>query len=356
MKKTMLLIALLLAANGFGQGDITPRPPKKTGSANELVRLSHDTRVGEPYHAKNMTVYPLFTAGRAANAYRTLDESLASRLIRISEKGEGNVPELLVENLSDDPVFLLAGEIVTGGRQNRVIAQDILLAPRSGPISLGVFCVEHGRWTAQTKYFGAEKELAHNTLRQQLSAPSNTQSAVWSEVARKSKAVAPAAAMAAPTGYLGAALTDSKVQSSVEAYAKPIALPSDANGMAVVIGGQVVGVEIFGDSETFGKLREKLLRSYAMDAMENAAGETQAAGRERVEEFLRRVERARLASKQSVGIGRFFGIEGGGLYGSVLLWHEQQGAHGVVHTSFFPETPAGEAPQVHPMPRFSPMR
>ncbi|MCX6908290.1 MAG: hypothetical protein NTY01_09630 [Verrucomicrobia bacterium] len=348
------MIALLLAATGFGQGDIMARPPKKHGSANELVRLTHDTRVGEPYHARNMTVYPLFTSGCAAQACRTLDEALARRLIRISEKGEGNVPELLVENLSDDPVFLLAGEIVTGGRQNRVIAQDILLAPRGGPISLGVFCVEHGRWTTQTKYFDAEKELAHNQLRQQLSAPANSQSAIWSEVARKSSAIAPAEA--APTGYLGAALKDPSVQSHVEAYTKPLALPSDANGMVVVIRGQVVGVEIFGDSGTFRKLREKLLRSYAMDALENAVSESPAVGREMVEEFLRRVERARLASKQSVGIGRFFSIGSGGLYGSVLLWHEQQGAHGVVHTSFFPEIPVSEASPIRPMPHLQPSR
>ncbi len=351
MKNTSLLIALLLAANGFGQGDIMPRPPKRPGSANELVRLIRDTRVGEPYHAKNMIVYPLFTSDRAARGGRTLDEALARRLIRISEKGEGNVPELLVENLSDEPVFLLAGEIVTGGKQNRVVAQDILLAPHSGPIGLGVFCVERGRWTAQTKYFDAEKELVHNNLRQQLNSPVVSQRGVWSEVARKSAAVAPAAAAAAPTGYLGAALKDRAVQSGVEDYTKHIALPSEANGMAVVIGGRVAGVELFGDRETFGKLREKLLRSYAMDAMEYTTSEPPGAGREMVEEFLRRVERARLASKQTVGIGRYFGIESGGLYGSVLLWHEQQGAHGVVHTSFFPETPTNEAPPVRPMPQ-----
>lgn len=349
MKKTSLLIALFLAVNSFGQGGIMPRPPKRPGSANELVRLIRDTRVGEPYHARNMIVYPLFTSDRAAHGGRTLDEALARRLIRISEKGDGNVPELLVENLSDEPVFLLAGEIVTGGKQNRVIAQDILLAPRSGPIGLGVFCVERGRWTAQTKYFGAEKELAHNKLRQQLSEPANSQSAVWSEVGRKTMAAKPAAA--SPTAYLGAVFEDRAVKRSVEEYTKPIALPSDANGMAVVIGGRVVGVELFGDRETFGKLREKLLRSYAMDAMEYTASEPPVAGREMVEEFLRRVERARLAAKQTVGIGRYFGIESSGLYGSVLLWHEQQGVHGVVHTSFFPETPTSETPQVRPMPQ-----
>lgn len=353
MKKTPLLIALLLATTGFGQ-DIMPRPPKKAGSANELIGLIRETRVGEPCIAKNMTVYPLFTSDRAARGVCTLDEALARRMIRISEKGEGNVPELLVENLSDDPVFLLAGEIVTGGRQNRVVAQDILLAPRSGPLSLGVFCVEHGRWTAQTKYFGAEKELAHNQLRQQLNTPMNSQSAVWSEVARKSKAVAPTEA--APTGYLGATLNDSSVQTRVKDYTKPIVLPPEANGMAVVIGGRVVGVEVFGDRETFGRLREKLLRSYAMDALEGAVSDMPAAGREMVGEFLRRVERTRLASKQSVGIGRFFGVEGGSLYGSVLLWHEQQGAHGVVHTSFFPETPSGVAPSIQPMPQYRPLR
>ena len=348
MKKTLFLLTMLPAALVLAQTDIMPRPPRRPDTRDPLIRLMRDTRIGEPCHSKNMIVYPLFTADCAHGGCLTLDEALARKALRITEKGEGNVPELLVENTSDSPIFLLAGEIVTGGKQNRVISQDLLLAPHSGPISLGVFCVERGRWTAQSKYFGAEKELAHNQLRQQLNNPANTQGHVWAEVARKSAAIAPAAA--ASTTYLGAAFDDVKVKRGMEEYAKPITLPPTANGMAVVIGGRVAGVEIFGDRETFARLRDKLLRSYAVDAMEYVADEKAAPDAGLVEAFVRRVQNARLVAKQSVGIGRLFGIEGGGLYGAVLTWHEQPAAHGVVHTSLFEET-ASPSPKPLPVPR-----
>jgi hypothetical protein len=122
----------------------------------------------------------------------------------------------------------------------------------------------------------------------------------------------------------------------LEEYARPITLPPSANGMAVVIGGRVAGVEIFGDRETFARLRDKLLRSYAVDAMECVADEKPAPDTGLVEAFVRRVHNVRLVQKQSVGIGRLFVIEGG-LSGSVLTWHEQRTAHGVVHTSLFEE-------------------
>lgn len=335
MKKTLILFAMLPAALVLAQTDIMPRPPRPPDTRDALIRLLRDTRIGEPCLSKNMIVYPLFTTDCSHGGYLTLNEALARKALRITEKGDGNVPELLAENISGSPIFLLAGEIVTGGKQNRVISQDLLLAPHSGPISLGVFCVERGRWTAQTKYFGAEKELAHNQLRQQLSSPVNTQGQVWAEVARKSAAVAPAAA--ASTTYLGAALTDVKVKQGLEEYARPITLPPSANGMAVVIGGRVAGVEIFGDRETFRALRDKLLRSYAVDAMELTTSGRPASDVGLVEAFVRRVQDARLAQKQSVGIGRLFVIEGG-LSGSVLTWHGQRAAHGVVHTSLFEES------------------
>lgn len=337
MKNNLLLFAMLPAVLVLAQTDIMPRPPHRPDTRGPLIRLIRETRIGEPCRAKNMTVYPLFSADCAHGGYLTLDEALARKALRITEKGDGNVPELLAENTSGSPVFLLAGEIVTGGKQNRVISQDLLLAPHSGPISLGVFCVERGRWTVQTKYFGAEKELAHGQLRQQLNSPANTQSHVWAEVARKSAAVAPS--VAASTSYLGAALDDVKVKRGMEEYAKPITLPPSANGMAVVIGGRVAGVEIFGDRETFARLRDKLLRSYAVDAMECIVDEKPAPDAGLVEAFVRRFQDAQLVVKQSVGIGRLFGIEGG-LCGSALTWHEQRAAHSVVHISLFEEATA----------------
>ena len=347
MNKLMVLF-LAAALPAIAQDDIMPRPPKPAPVGGVLARLIHDTRVGEAQQNKNLTILPLFSADHAPRGYWTLDQALAKDVLRISEKGEGSVPELLAENLSDEPVFLLAGEIVTGGKQNRVVSQDILLAPHSGAIGLGVFCVEQGRWTQQTRYFGVEKYMAHAALRLDLNAPSVSQSAVWGEVARKNGAVA--GAMPNPTGYLGTMYESSQVKRNLDDYTKAIVWTQDANGMAVMIGERVVGVEIFGDSETFGKLRDKLLRSYAVDALEEAAVVKPVTARVSVERFLQTAHQASLRPKETIGLGRLFGIEGGRVYGSVLTWDRQHAAHGVVHASLFEDLRGESQPPVSPRP------
>jgi hypothetical protein len=349
MKHVLIALMVLVTVRGFGEEEMLPRPLQPPAPASGLSRLIAETRVGEGQSYRNLVVYPLFTSNRARRGYWTLDQALAKGLIRISEKGGGSVPELLVENQSDEPIFLLAGEIVTGGKQNRVVSQDILLAPRSGPVGLGVFCVEQGRWTQRTQYFGAEKELAHGKLRQELNAPMVSQSLVWNEVARKASAVA--ATVPNETHYLGKIYESGDVRRDLDDYTRAIVWTQDANGMAVMIGGRVVGVELFGDSETFARLRDKLLRSYAVDAIEVTNPVKLAADRGAVERFLRNAQRARLTPKETIGIGRLFAVNGEGLYGSVLLWHEQQGARGVVHASLFAAPRVEEHPPIVPMPR-----
>ena len=350
MKATWMGMMILMAATrSYGEQDILPRPPKPGRAANALASLLADTRVGEPQHNRSLTVFPLFTGNRAQSGYWTLDQALAKGVMRISERGHGSVPALLVENQTDEPIFLMAGEIVTGGKQNRAISQDILLAPRSGSISLGVFCVEQGRWTSQRSYFSAEKDCANNALRQRIGAGMYSQSEVWRDVAAKSAAVAPG--VANETHYLGKIYEADGVKRDLDDYTKAIVWTEDANGMAVMIGGRVVGVEIFGDSETFTKLRDKLLRSYAVDAIEFSAVEKPSAGREVVERFLQNARAAQLTPKTTIGIGRLFGVEGRSVYGSMLVWPEQRGAHGVVHASLFEDSRGDSRPPVVPMPR-----
>ena len=58
------------------------------------------------------------------------------------------VNQLVLVNNSKRPLLLLAGEIVTGGKQDRVIGKDRIVPAESDPVDLSVFCVEPGRWVA----------------------------------------------------------------------------------------------------------------------------------------------------------------------------------------------------------------
>ncbi|MFZ0591789.1 MAG: DUF6569 family protein [Bryobacteraceae bacterium] len=65
------------------------------------------------------------------------------------------VNELALINNSDQPLLLLAGEIVTGGKQDRIVAKDRIVPAHGEPIALGVFCVEPQRWTETSAKFGS---------------------------------------------------------------------------------------------------------------------------------------------------------------------------------------------------------
>ena len=76
------------------------------------------------------------------------------RRITPSAEDGAQVNQLVLVNNSKRPLILLAGEIVTGGKQDRVIGKDRIIPAESDPVDLGVFCVEPGRWTGSSDRFG----------------------------------------------------------------------------------------------------------------------------------------------------------------------------------------------------------
>src|SRR5262245_66231074 len=105
-----------------------------------------DFRISGPFTHENLSVYLLHssTAKTAPNRL-TLHEAMEQKKAAVYETG--NVEQLSIENLSNQPVFVQAGDIVKGGQQDRVLTTDLLLPPRSGKVSIASFCVEQGRWT-----------------------------------------------------------------------------------------------------------------------------------------------------------------------------------------------------------------
>src|SRR5580700_9905299 len=104
-------------------------------------------RVSGPIVHDNLAIYFVHGAGARGTAPLTLQEALAKGSVKVRETGSVN--ELTVENVGSDEVFVQAGDIVKGGRQDRVLSVDLLLPPRSGQVSIAAFCVEQGRWTAR---------------------------------------------------------------------------------------------------------------------------------------------------------------------------------------------------------------
>ncbi len=136
--------------------------------AGELASSSHYSLL-EPIRSGNLTVFPVVSnKSYDTGDFITLDEGIHSGDVVVTEAGQARglirrrskypdvmppiqqaeVNRLVLVNNSKRPLLLLAGEIVTGGKQDRVIGKDRIVPPESDPVDLSVFCVEPGRWVA----------------------------------------------------------------------------------------------------------------------------------------------------------------------------------------------------------------
>ena len=108
--------------------------------------------------------------------------------------GDGyNVNKLAIENVSDQDVFVQAGDVVKGGQQDRTLAVDMIVPPKSGKVPIESFCVEQGRWGYRTKQFVGGGSHSSSKLRRHLKESvarslkegqghRSDQGAVWAEV------------------------------------------------------------------------------------------------------------------------------------------------------------------------------
>jgi hypothetical protein len=273
-----------------------------------------DYTVLAPIRHGNLTVFPVIAAGaHDTSGFLTLDEGLKSGEVEVTESGSvrgmvrrpprggrgvvqprypmhdgAQVNTLVLVNNSKRPLLLLAGEIVTGGKQDRVIAKDRIVPAESDPIDLGVFCVEPGRWVGTSEKFaevgGLPAPMAAPSVRGKAMADKDQQQ-VWAEVAKKREQMSQALELEAPAaaGELSRTTSYAKVMQnqavqrkvdsvagSVEKeYASTIQQLRDrkAVGVVVAVNGELVWADIFASTNLLEKYWPKLVRSYATEAV-----------------------------------------------------------------------------------------
>jgi hypothetical protein len=190
----------------------------------------------------------------------------------------GNVGELMVENYGDVPVFIQAGDIVKGGRQDRVLRYDIVVKPKSGKVPIQSFCVEQGRWSGRgdesTVVFGSsDKALASKELKLAAKA-TGSQSEVWAEVADFQSVLvrggrASEVELISPTS-LQLTLENSKIKQEVTACVEQMTdqlnALDDVVGFAFAINGELNSADIYGEKELFTKMWPKLIEAAVTEA------------------------------------------------------------------------------------------
>jgi hypothetical protein len=238
--------------------------PVASGRLPELERAVRALRIGGSSQHGGLTVFWITSVVPAsALSVETLEEARASGALAITERATPTVPELVVDNRGKSHVLLLAGEILVGGKQNRVLREDILLPPLSGARSIGVYCVEQGRWNEGRRDFEGKLSFADPNLRRKVYDKVDQQT-VWSAVAGFTES----ARAASPTQSYQQALEAPAVREEMGAAERVLDVKAapDAVGAAVFVGGTLSGIDVFGSPGLFARQWTKLLRAHAAGA------------------------------------------------------------------------------------------
>ena len=187
-----------------------------------------------------------------------------------------------MENLSAQDVYIQSGEIVKGGRQDRVLKDDFILPTASGKVDITAFCVEHGRWSQRGQepvqaFAAAPNAIASPEMKRAVKDAAR-QTDVWAQVSvaqeRLSKNLGAAVKSPASESSYQLTLEAPKVQQTANGFRKDLAgladQHPDALGYVVAVNGKVTGADVYATHELFRKLWPKMLESAAVEAMASA--------------------------------------------------------------------------------------
>lgn len=241
-------------------------------------------RISAPYSHKNLTIYLIHGKNETSKTnILTLQEAMERQVLRVYETSDVN--ELAVENISKQfDVFVQSGDIVKGGKQDRVLSISIIIPARSGRIPIEAFCVESGRWekrknenagqfsSSNDRIVSKELKLAANGSR--------SQQEVWASVSEAqenlSKKVGGSVAAAESRSSLQLSLENQKVVTNVDEYVRNLANlidgKSDVIGYAFAVNGEINSADVYVSNALFKKVWLKMLKAAAVEAVAEQNG------------------------------------------------------------------------------------
>ena len=317
--------------------------------------------VMEPIESGGLLLFPVVPGNRnfpLTTHFLTLDEGLKSGSVEVTESGRvrglvrpreqgpiarprmpfgDQVNTLVLVNHSDRPLLLLAGEVVTGGKQDRVIAKDRIVPPGADPIDLSVFCIEPGRWIESSPIFGASSKapsagfMVQPLVREQAMAAKNQQQ-VWNSVRGAISIFDTLAASSggpilrgpvATTSY-AKAMQSEAIQDKVDEAAAPLTRDREqvlaqlkrdgAVGVVVAIHDQIVWADIFASPDLLARYWTKLVRSYAAETLDPGDSMTThpRPGTADAQHFLEPPSGGTETSEGTVGVYRYLELKSAG--------------------------------------------
>ena len=296
---------------------------------------------------EGLTIVPLLGMPSSEPDYDTLDAALARGTLHITEVSEsGQVPEIKVLNEGQLPVLIIDGEELVGAKQNRTVNVSILVPPIANVV-VPVTCVEAGRWSARSRGFSSSSRthfaagraakssqvsdslMRHGTYRAD-------QSQVWQDIEQKSARLQAHSATSAMSEIF------ERQSTAIEDFVHGLPVVEDQVGAVFFLNGEPMGIDLFDSPRTFRSLIPKIVRGYALDAIDrrsnprphdpsnplphDSSSTSRPTMKTRAEEFMRQVLDAPRTQFAAPGLGetwRLFApqVSGGGLIAGGKLLH-----------------------------------
>ena len=272
MKQTFVMtIALVLLAVAVPLGVIISAQVRSESSSKNKGGSGQDTgmqaggyRVSGPFTHKNLTIFLIHGKNLiAGRPILTLQEALEQKTVVVYETKSVN--ELSIENRSDQDIYVQAGDIVKGGQQDRVLAVDLIVPPRSGRMPIAAFCVESGRWNKregeQVEVFSSAAEVVATKDLKLAAKSAKSQGAVWENVTvaqdKLSENLSTRVNSTVSESSLQLAVENRKVQETASGYTRALAGvvngKNDVIGYVFAINGAVNSADVYASSELFKK-------------------------------------------------------------------------------------------------------
>lgn len=330
MKAPAVLAGVLLTGLGLACSwssrvlEASPVPqqaPRAVAVTTTRSPVRADWRIGTPIAFERLTIFPVITdQPTASNEFITLDQGLRSGSVTITELGANGrarrigrrqlsdgaeVNKLALTNNSGKPLVLIAGEMILGGKQDRIVGHDCVIEASNTPVPLDVFCVEHGRWSGPSAFGQSESAdarvargntgaggaragagagggvgtgsgqgvaaavtvmpMALPSIREKAQAK-KSQDEVWGAVAE----TVTVSGAQSTTSTLNSVYEDKRVNRKLEIYERAFGNKLTARnvvGVVAAVGGKIISADVFASHALFQAYWPKMLKSYALEAV-----------------------------------------------------------------------------------------
>lgn len=308
------------------------------------VHAQNGYRVSAPYAYKNLTIFLIHGKNETTKKnIITLQEAMKLKVFKVYETSEVN--ELMVENISTQfDVFIQSGDIVKGGKQDRVLAISVIIPARSGRVSIDAFCVESGRWEKRKgedvqQFSSSDERIVSKDLKVAANG-ARSQQEVWSKVAEAQKKLSSNTGVDVTANASGTslqlALENGKVAANADEYVRKLSAlikdKPDVIGYAFAVNGEINSADIYVSNHLFTKLWPRMLKAAAIEAVAEGNGATTAASPKpaAIEEFLSDTDKGKAKERPTSGKSKVITREADGN----AVYEARDKADVVVHRNY----------------------